>query len=234
MAQPSLTNYLDLGWKVFPCHTIVNGFCTCNKRERCEHPGKHPRTRNGVKDASDNRDLVKNWYDMWPGQINWALATGIESNVFVVDVDLRQQGRESFEKFVADKLHNKLPKTLTAITGGGGTHYYFTYPKNTDFTNRNNWLPGVDIKTTGGYTILSPGRHISGSSYRWQEWPSAIVPAPVELIVALAGAPGTAGSTSGSLPSTSELTGGIPEGQRDEYLFRLACRLRREDRKSVV
>ena len=45
-------DYQEQGWAVLPLHTIVSGICTCHKKEKCPGPGKHPRTRNGVKDAT--------------------------------------------------------------------------------------------------------------------------------------------------------------------------------------
>ena len=42
--------YSELGWAVFPCHSVNSRGCTCGKSS-CHSPGKHPLTRNGVKDA---------------------------------------------------------------------------------------------------------------------------------------------------------------------------------------
>jgi D5 N terminal like/Primase C terminal 1 (PriCT-1) len=63
---------------------------------------------------------------------------------------------------------------------------------------RNPWLRGVDIKSDGGYVVLPGSNHINGGSY--------------------ASAP----------PDTDDILDGVPEGERDETLFRLACRLRRQ------
>ena len=43
--------YLQLGWKVLPCPSVASGRCTCGD-PACKSPGKHPRTTNGVLDAS--------------------------------------------------------------------------------------------------------------------------------------------------------------------------------------
>ena len=49
------------GWKVFPCHTFVDGGCTCEDAN-CGSKAKHPLTPNGCKDATtdpaDDHQLV--------------------------------------------------------------------------------------------------------------------------------------------------------------------------------
>ncbi|NQT14481.1 MAG: bifunctional DNA primase/polymerase [Planctomycetes bacterium] len=49
------------GWHVFPVHTIVDGACTCRKRETCSSRGKHPRTRNGFKAATTDLAQISRW-----------------------------------------------------------------------------------------------------------------------------------------------------------------------------
>jgi hypothetical protein len=45
-------DYIRRGWAVFPVQGVLpDGSCTC-QNTACENIGKHPRTRNGVKDAS--------------------------------------------------------------------------------------------------------------------------------------------------------------------------------------
>ena len=45
----------------------------------------------------------------------------------VLDVDTKYQGDESLE--VLEMLYDELPPTVTAITGSGGKHIIFKYPK---------------------------------------------------------------------------------------------------------
>jgi hypothetical protein len=40
------------GWAVLPLHTIRDGHCSCTDGPNCAHPGKHPLTPHGVKDAT--------------------------------------------------------------------------------------------------------------------------------------------------------------------------------------
>ena len=44
--------YAARGWHVFPCHTPTKDGCSCTKRAACTDIGKHPRTKNGLSDAT--------------------------------------------------------------------------------------------------------------------------------------------------------------------------------------
>ncbi|KKM78199.1 hypothetical protein LCGC14_1362460, partial [marine sediment metagenome] len=49
---------------MFPCHTIVDGKCTCGKDD-CGSPGKHPfgkLTPKGAKDASVDESTIREWF----------------------------------------------------------------------------------------------------------------------------------------------------------------------------
>lgn len=89
--------YAQLGWRVLPLHTPDrDGACSCGLKD-CPKPGKHPRTRHGVRDASASVSAISSSWANWP-DANVGLATGA---LLVVDVDgadgaraLRQLARE--------------------------------------------------------------------------------------------------------------------------------------------
>lgn len=217
--------YAALGWKLFPCHYIIEGgHCSCGDLD-CTSPGKHPRTRNGLKDATSDLDQLRAWYQANP-HVNWGLATGAVSGVFVVDIDQSKGGYDSFDEFEQRYSDEPIPPTLRANTGGGGQHIFFDYP-GTHVGNRVNWLPGVDIRGDGGYVILPPGNHVSGRLYSWRNWGSKTLSAPGYLLRAVAGGGGGGGSGV-PLASSDELLAGIEEGSRDDMIFRAACRWRRQ------
>lgn len=217
------------GWPVFPCHTIVRGHCTCQRGAECDSPGKHPRTKNGVKDATIDPESVRQWEERWPGGINWATACGPSAGgPDVVDVDNRHNGFESLRKWEGD--HGELPRTLTALTGGGGRHLFFE-ANHAGLRNRIGWLPGVDFKTDGGYVMLVGSLHVSGGTYQWQGGTAAeVATMPAALVEALqtrmTSESGSVGC--GHLPSTDSVLQGVPEGQRDNTLFRMSCKWRRQ------
>jgi putative DNA primase/helicase len=164
---------------------------------------------------------------MWPGS-NIGLACGALSNVVVVDIDQRKDGFHSIDTWEQSRPDGPIPHTLTALSGGGGKHIFLTYPTDgIPVRNRNNWLPGVDVKSDGGYVILSPSVHISGGSYRWNNWGTSTAPAPSDLLVSIRhGASHTPSQF--DITSSSNILEGIPEGERDDTLFKWACRLRRQ------
>ena len=218
-------DYLSLGWHIFPCHSIVRGQCSCGKGPRCTSPGKHPRTTNGVKDATADVGTVDMWWTTWP-DANIGLACGAQSGVVVVDIDQKHGGYTSLEQW-EEHRGEPLPTTLTALTGGGGRHIFMQYPTDgVAIPNRNGWLKGVDVRSDGGYVILAPGTHISGGTYSWLNWGTTIARAPLDLLQAIREA--TASSTRGGLPDAATILDGIPEGNRDDTLFRWACKLRRQ------
>ena len=66
------------------------------------------------------------------------------------------------------KEAGELPETLTAISGGGGRHYFFKHPGVGSVPSNNGLRPGLDRKADGGYIILPHSKHKSGRLYEWQ------------------------------------------------------------------
>ncbi len=156
--------YARIGWFVIPLHSVVGGKCTCAKGDRCPTPGKHPRTKHGVNDASADPGRIDAWWRRWP-DANVGIATGAASGIVAVDVDPRHGGNDSWSKMI--ELHGKV-STVEAITGGDGRHHLFAHP-GIRFRNRAAVRPGIDIRGDGGYVVAAPSIHVSGNRYRWVE-----------------------------------------------------------------
>ncbi len=109
-----------LGWRVFPVHSVRDGHCTCGNAD-CEHPGKHPLTKRGVHDATNDLEQIKQWWQDHP-DANIALATGERSGVDVLDIDPRHYGDESMHDL--ERKYGEIGPTIESLTGGGGTHLY--------------------------------------------------------------------------------------------------------------
>ena len=96
---------------------------------------------------------------------NIAIVTGKISNIIVLDIDPRNGGDETLKGL-------KIPDTVTAETGGGGLHFYFTYPESFDkispFSNPKEY-PGIDLKADRGYIVGEPSLHPSGERYKFVE-----------------------------------------------------------------
>ncbi|MBT3367837.1 MAG: DNA primase [Nitrospina sp.] len=157
--------YAKQNWPVLPIHSVMSGKCSCGKAN-CSSAGKHPMTRNGVKDATTDRRKIKEWFRRWP-DFNIGIRTGIESDLIVLDVDPRNRGIESLEKLIAE--YGKLPLTIKVKTGNG-FHFYFRYPDlSKKFKCATNFAgyTGLDLKAQGGYVIAPPSNHLSGNKYRF-------------------------------------------------------------------
>ncbi len=59
-----------------------------------------------------------------PNRLNTGIPTGTRNNLLVVDLDVKDDGVQEFEKYVAE--HGE-PNTLKVKTPTKGSHYYFNY-----------------------------------------------------------------------------------------------------------
>lgn len=225
------------GWHVFPVYSVRDGVCTCRKGTACEdNSGKHPRTVNGLNDATTARRTIAAWWSKWP-DANIGVATGAVSGLFVLDVDPRNGGDDSLDLLISQ--HGPLPDTVEVLTGGGGRHIYFAYDGVEGIKNSSSKLdPGLDIKTDGGYVVAPPSMHISGGRYEWEasSHPSdeTLAPPPKWLVDALTETTGSppssdSGSATGDRIDPAVILAGVPEGERDDSIYKYACSLRARD-----
>ena len=210
-------SYARRGWHVIPLHTPVNGRCSCGKTD-CQHIGKHPRTMNGLKDASTDEATIKEWWTAWPSA-NIGLVAGEGSGIAVLDIDTDKGGEDSWADLLDE--YGVYPETVEAITGGGGRHIIFKHP-GCFVKSINGFRPGLDSKADGGYIVAPPSLHKSGRRYQWEvsSHPDDIPLAdmPTWLIEILNG-PGK-NSTVEPIPEF------IPEGKRNNTLTSLAGSMR--------
>lgn len=158
--------YAEKGWKVIPLHTPKpDGKCSCN-HDDCKSVGKHPRTMDGLKSASDDEEQIKRWWGMFP-LANIGILTGPESGIIVMDIDHEDEASEA----IGDK---EIPATLIQRTGSGGRHLIFSHPGR-PVKSGTKIIPGVDSRADGGYIVVPPSLHKSGKKY---EWINYLEPAP--------------------------------------------------------
>lgn len=146
--------YADRGWSVFPIRPKL----------------KAPMTKHGFKDASCYLNKVKEWWGEYP-QANIGVATGQVSGLLVVDIDPRNGGEQSFKEF--QKLYGPMPHMPTVKTGGDGKHFFLKHPGG-NIPGRTNILPGIDIKSDGGYVLAPPSIHPNGKPYVWEVDPDQV------------------------------------------------------------
>lgn len=150
------------GYRVFPCHTVHGAACSCEDTY-CTSPGKHPRTKHGVHDATKNPEKIEQWWGVWK-DANIGIATGVNGGVVglhVVDVD----DPLVWERLVYTENHGVEPSTLTAQTGSGGKHFYFSTIERLRNTKAKVSV-GIDTRGEGGYVLAPPSNHVQGS-YSW-------------------------------------------------------------------
>jgi putative DNA primase/helicase len=100
--------YTQLGFRTVPLHGIKkkDGSCTCG-RSGCGQAGRHPRTVNGVRDATTDPQLVRRWWAKWP-KAKIGIALG--SNLLALQT-ADAAARQTLLKKI--KANQRLPRTVT-------------------------------------------------------------------------------------------------------------------------
>lgn len=160
--ESDISIYLKMGWPILPLHYPKGrNECSCGKKN-CNSIGKHPLTKNGLKDATLDEAVIESWQRRWDF-FNVGVLT---DNLVVVDVDPCHGGDDSL--FELEKKYTPLPDTVITLTGGGGQHYFFKAPDNQTIKNKVSLLPGLDIRTKGGYVVAPHSLHRSGQNYYFE------------------------------------------------------------------
>jgi hypothetical protein len=115
---------LARGWRLFPLDAETGTPLI----------GKWP------KRADTYQETLNAWAKKWPDAIT-AIATGAESNLVVIDVDV-PLGEVTLAELQA--THGTLPKTLEANSPTGGRHLYFTHPGGYVKDSESELGPNVD------------------------------------------------------------------------------------------
>ena len=193
------------GWTVVPLHTPKDEACDCH-RPGCSSPGKHPRTRNGLSDASADGEQIRTWWGMWPTANIGAV---VPDGYIVVDLDVVDLATV----FRSDEL----PSTATSRTGRGR---HLIYRTSSTIRPKVGVREHVDLRGPGSYIVVPPSLHISAVQYEW------VVP----LEDGIADAPAWIADAVRSPAAASDRTQHsdvIPDGQRNVTLASLAGTMRR-------
>ncbi|AFM26024.1 bifunctional DNA primase/polymerase [Desulfomonile tiedjei] len=155
-------------WRVVPVYEIgLNGFCTCSKGPDCKSPGKHPRVGKWEQRATNDLTQALAWWNGNWRHSNIGLATGPESNVYVIDLD-GPTGIANFQKLIEPL--GDTPDVPCQITGSrAGRQYFFEWPADGTTIRGNASIidEGIDIRGMNGLAILPPSNHRSGEYYEW-------------------------------------------------------------------
>ncbi|MBF0383614.1 MAG: bifunctional DNA primase/polymerase [Magnetococcales bacterium] len=159
--------YAAMGWHVFPVHRVEpDDSCSCGAAN-CRNVGKHPQTRNGVKDASINPASINAWWGTMYPHANIGVACGKISGILAIDVDPRNGGVNTFKEIFEANIFEYADCGVIATTGGGGKHLIYAYPEGR--VNTSKLGLGIDVKKDGGYIVVAPSNHASGMVYEWKD-----------------------------------------------------------------
>jgi hypothetical protein len=203
------------GFAVFPCGVAA----------------KVPATAHGLKDATTDTDLIRQWWRTDPNY-NIAVATGAVSKIFVIDVD----GLDAeFELRKLEAEHGALPPSIEVITARG-RHVYFRWPAQPIRNSAGKIAPGIDVRGDGGYVLVPPSVHPSGKEYAWSvDSSNSIAEAPAWLLAKASGSNRTNGN--GATPPSAWrdlVRDGVDEGSRNDSIARLAGYLLRRHVDAIV
>ncbi len=177
------------------------------------------------------------------------IAGACSSGVFVVDLDLHKNVRAQawWDEMSHIQMSAGELDTVEQATGGGGVQLFFRAPL--------GWIPptcktsiGVDIRGQGGFAMLPPSMHESGTPYRWREgrepWSLEIAPAPrwlCDQITILAqehgGSTGTTSTPAQRTTSPGTSTdsfGRIVDGREEHMTKMVWARVVQEYRESPI
>lgn len=183
---------------------------------------KKPATKSGFMDATTDPGKISKWWNKNPNY-NIGIATGkMSGGLIVIDLDIDKEkgkyGNETLRDWESE--HGQLPDTCRAITGRGGCHLLYYTDRKVACSSEE--AKAVDIRGDGGYIVAPPSVHPNGRLYEWEQ-------APDEFVMERADErvykfidfvrPKKKETESFSVPEM------IPEGNRDNTIFKLACSL---------
>jgi len=166
---------------------------------------------------------IRAWWSKWP-DANVGIVTGAISGLVVIDLDT-PEAKEKLKELVPSYDFPAVPRSRT----GKGWHLFFQHP-GVVIPNRAGIIPGLDVRGDGGYVVAPPSIHPNGKVYKWEVPINGELPkVPLELFKLISSPASDSGNGYRERFNTAEALAGVPEGQRDETIFRTACKLRSAD-----
>jgi hypothetical protein len=215
-----------------------------------ERGGKKPHRMlpmGGVHHATCDSGQIREWWSQDPAA-SIGVATGAASALAVIDLDVKGEhnGLESLSRFLASfSSGDALASAPAARTPSGGWHLWLRLPQGVHSPERPSILPGVDVKGDGGYVLATPsaklvlpmgtdGEHVAPVPvpYAWDAGcPCSAAAAPYWLNGWLASVlPRQQHQQSGVADLDIDVLKktGVPVGERNHTLYKVACKLFRK------
>lgn len=185
---------------------------------------KKPLTANGFKDATTDSEKIEEWWSVHPNA-NVGIATGdMSGGIVAIDMDVdKEKDKDGYHSFLkwCDENFLVLPDSWLSITGRGG--YHLIYKSLFPVPSKIGWLEDVDIRANGGYIVAPPSIHPNGTKYEWEQDPDEydlITTDDIDVEFIMNSILADSRSNTEPLKVPEE----IPEGHRDEMMFKLACK----------
>ena len=177
--------YANLGFRVLPV------------RPR----NKIPLISGWPEKATTDAATITKWWTATPNA-NIGIATGKNSNLFVLDID-GPKGAESM-------TGRPVPDGAGIARTGRGWHVYTAFPSALDgfSTSKSGVLPGIDVRGSGGFVVAPPSIHETGVEYEWIDPPPCALPAPPDWLVREVAAP-----NSSLIPKNQTKRSELPQGE---------------------
>jgi hypothetical protein len=137
--------YASLGWRVVPCR-----------------PGsKVPAVKEWTRVATSDRQQIESWWRGPHAGHGVCIATGAESGIWVLDVDVAggKTGPQTLQGLLNSHGADRLPDTYVVRTPSGGMHAYFAYPSGGQVIRNDAGRklgPGLDVRGEGGQVVAPP------------------------------------------------------------------------------
>jgi bifunctional DNA primase/polymerase-like protein len=188
----------------------------------CVAGAKEPATPKGCLDAATDPALIDHWWRQDP-KFNIAIATGMRSHIFVLDIDGADAEAELRK---LEGQNGELPPTVEAITARGW-HLYFEYPAQPVRNSAGRIAAGIDVRGEGGYVLAPPSLHPSGRRYCWSvDSTNTFAAAPPWLLAKATESDGN-GTATPPVVWRDLVRDGVEDGKRNTAVTRLAGHLLR-------
>ena len=152
--------YLDLGYNVIPIGKDKKSLVKWEPYQKEKVTSKQ----------------LEEWFKQFK-QPNIGIVTGSISNLFVIDTDT-PEATQKIQDYIPENIITPIQSTPRE-----GRHFFFKHIEG--FSNRARVLPGVDIRTQGGYIVVSPSQNGEGKHWQWLDGLSLLDISPAPLPDAL-------------------------------------------------
>tara|TARA_R110000851_G_scaffold187318_1_gene337112 strand:+ start:18527 stop:20896 length:2370 start_codon:yes stop_codon:yes gene_type:complete len=180
-------DFAESGFRVMRLHAIDSkGNCSCGWDD-CKNPGKHPSSKNWAQMPAMSVDAIDALFEA--GSIRHGMGVILDTNIVIVDIDVKNGGLASLEKLETD-LGETLEHNSTFIvdsgSGGGSRHYWFSKDENVKVKKTTKEYPGIDFLSAGCFVVMPNSVHKSGNTYSFpyakKANPAKLTEAPQDLI----------------------------------------------------